>query len=94
MKKRLPENIPSGEVSYQELIGAKVKVISGCSVQSDLRGIREPSFTIEDIKYRVTVDGKTMTLIKIKELPKNTFTLKDIEIISINSDNGESSEEG
>lgn len=75
---------PSGIWEYSQLIGAKVRVNSmpisnffGCfSGVNDL-------LTIKDIYFRISLDGKTITVIELVEYPGKIFTWKDLEIVEL-----------
>lgn len=72
---------PAGIWDYQNMIGAQVKVKS-MPVSNFSSGIMaSDTYTIGDIYFRVSLDGKTITVIRIKELPDLFFTWKDLEII-------------
>lgn len=77
--------IVSGEVEFSKLIGATVKVRSACLTQGKLENV-STEYKIEDIKFRVSIDGKTFAIVKLENLPENTFTLRDLEIISLNNE--------
>lgn len=76
----------SGIIDYAQLLGAKVQVkqISG---MTQWIGRRNTLYTIQDIKFRILLDGKCYTLVTLEECPENVFLLKDIEIESINEEN-------
>lgn len=81
-------NEASGLIEYTQLLGAKVRVkqISGVT---QWIGKRNVLYTIQDIKFRILLDGKCYALVTLSECPENTFLLKDIEIESLNNeDNG------
>lgn len=72
---------PAGIWDYQNMIGAQVKVKS-MPVSNFSSGIMaSDSYTISDIYFRVSLDGKTITVIRLKELPDLFFTWKDLEVI-------------
>lgn len=72
---------PSGIWDYQNMIGAQVRVKS-MPISNFSRGIMASDvFTIEDIYFRVSLDGKTITVIRLKEFPDLFFTWKDLEVI-------------
>lgn len=79
---------PSGIWEYDQLIGAKV-VVKSLSVSGNFfnmcTGGRD-LFTIEEIYFRISLDGKTITVIKLRELPDKIFTWKDLEVVEINSE--------
>lgn len=75
---------PSGIWEYSQMIGAKVKVKSmpvsnffGC-----FSGVNE-LLTIKDVYFRISLDGKTITVIELVEYPGKIFTWKDLEIVEL-----------
>ena len=77
---------PAGVWDYSQLIGAKVQIssLSVGNLVSELR-FKNNSFrcTISDIYFKVSVDGKAITIIRLKEFPESLFTWKDLRIISL-----------
>ena len=74
---------PSGVWEYYQLIGAKVYIKS--TPVSNFFNLQNASSTatIKDIYFRITVDGKTITIIELKEYPGRVFTWKDLMIHEI-----------
>ena len=71
---------PSGVWEYSQMIGAKVYIKSmpvsnffNCQNAGNL-------FTIKNIYFRITTDGKAITVVELSEIPGKVFTLKDIMI--------------
>lgn len=82
---RIPVTSPSGNWNLENLIGGKVKVKS-VSIWNGLfsGGLdSKTEYTIEEVKFRISIDGKCFTVLKLKELPDRLFTLKDVEILSV-----------
>ena len=79
----------SGLIDYTQLLGAKVRVKQISGVTQWL-GRRNTLYTIQEVKFRILLDGKCYALVTLAECPENTFLLKDIEIESLNEeeDNG------
>lgn len=78
---------PAGIWNYSDLIGATVR-ISSISVanQNNMFGVDSSwHHTIEDIYFRVTTDGKTITIIRLKDMPDCIFTWKDIEVLNLDN---------
>ena len=76
---------PAGIWDYSNLIGATVR-ISSISVGNlnNMFGVdSEWHHTIEDIYFRVTTDGKTITVIRLKDMPDCLFTWKDLEVLDL-----------
>lgn len=76
---------PAGIWDYTNLIGATVRVRS-MSI-SNLNNIFAFDSTtlhiIEDIYFRITTDGKTITVIRLVDMPEYLFTWKDLEVIDL-----------
>lgn len=76
---------PAGIWDYKNLIGAQVRISSSgvsnmnISFAFDASKIR----TIEDIYFRVTTDGKTITIIRLQDMPDCIFTWKDLEVLNL-----------
>jgi hypothetical protein len=84
---------PYGSWSTEELIGAFVRVNS-MPVSNFVKGFdSSATYTIKDIYFRVTVDGKTITTITLNECPGMIFTWKDLEIKGIVVKDGKESEQ-
>ena len=58
------------------MIGAKVELVraQGC-IKIDEPG---KEYTIKEVKFRVSLDGKILTIIRLEELPDAIFTWKDL----------------
>jgi len=76
----------SGLIDYTQLLGAKVRVKQISGVTQWL-GRRNTLYTIQEVKFRILLDGKCYALVTLAECPENTFLLKDIEIESLNEEN-------
>lgn len=76
---------PAGVWDYRNLVGAEVRISS--SSVSNLNNIfafdNTTIHTIEDIYFRVTTDGKTITIIRLKDMPDCIFTWKDLEVLNL-----------
>ena len=51
-----------------------------------LKNPEKKEYTVGDIGFRITVDGKCRTIITLEEVEDRTFSLKDIEIISLKNE--------
>ena len=72
---------PAGIWDFQNMIGAQVKVKS-MPISNFSSGIMASNiYTIDDIYFRVSLDGKTITIIRLRELPDLFFTWKDLEVV-------------
>lgn len=73
---------PSGIWTLEDLVGSRVKIHSlplSNFVAMDCNEI----FTIDRIEFRVTMDGKAITIIFLKGFPDIEFTFKDLIIESL-----------
>ena len=73
---------PAGTWEYEDLIDSGVKVKS-MPVSNFIAIDSEATYTIEDIYFRVSLDGKIITIVKLKEIPGAFFTLRDLELVGI-----------
>lgn len=84
---------PYGSWHYEELIGARVK-ISSMPVSNFSKGFDCGQIcTIKDIVFRISNEGKTITVIILEEFPSFVFTWKDLEVIGIVVKNEKESDE-
>ena len=75
-------NFINGTWKYEEIIGAKVRVRS-LPVANRFSGISGSTiYTIEDIIFQVSDDGKTIVIVKLAGTDC-LFTFKDLEVISL-----------
>lgn len=76
-----------------DIIGAHVKVKS-MPVSNFKKGFdADQVFTIKDIIFRISMDGKAISVIILEECPDMYFTWKDLEVIGITVKEDEESEE-
>lgn len=79
---RIPKLNQQGNISLDQVIGSRVKIKSlTISNGFDWKPSKDNEYTISDLVFRISIDGKCFTIVKIKEIPNKTFTLKDIEFI-------------
>ena len=76
---------PAGIWDYRNLIGAQVMIASKSVANLYNVFSFDSSFihTIEDIYFRVTTDGKTITIIRLQGMPDSIFTWKDLEVLNL-----------
>lgn len=69
---------PAGIWEYFQLIGAKVYIRS--TPVSNFFNLQNSSSqcTIKDIYFRLSIDGKTITVVELEEYPGKIFTWKDL----------------
>ena len=80
---------PSGVWDYKDMIGAKV-VVKSMPVGNFFKMTScSKTHTIKDIYFRVTLDGKTITLVELEgaDLEGIYFNWKDLIIIDITEKN-------
>ena len=74
---------PYGSWKLEELIGAHVR-ISSMPISNFAKGFDCYQIcTIKEILFRISNDGKTITVIILNEFPDYFFTWKDLEVIGI-----------
>lgn len=78
-------------IDPQKLIGAKVNIKSltihnGMSWSKD---DQTEECTVEDIGFKISLDGKCFTIVTLKEHPTRRFTLGDLIVISLPKDESE-----
>lgn len=75
---------PTGTWDYVQMLGAKVRIKSlpvsnffgtMCSVADVL--------TVKDIYFRISLDGKVITVVELVEYPGKIFTWKDLEVVEV-----------
>ena len=76
---------PSGVWDYKNLIGAQVMITSMpvSNLNNTFAFNSNVIHTISDIYFRVTTDGKTITVIRLVDMPSYLFTWKDLEILNL-----------
>ena len=81
-ERRIGWNEDTGVICMDDIIGAKVQVISlSMSTALEWSYPKSKVFTIEDVKFRVQTDGKCHTLLYLEECPGRVFTIKDIVFV-------------
>lgn len=84
---------PCGIWSLDDLIGSVVTIASlsvsnfGLTIDSDKK------YEVEDIEFRISLDGKAITVVKLKGINNHVFTLKDLNFIGINHTENNEEEE-
>ena len=74
---------PYGTWDKEDLIGSHVSIAS-LPVSNFVGGFdNEATYTIKDIYFRISNDGKTITVIELLELPGMFFTWKDLHVRGI-----------
>lgn len=73
---------PCGLWHLEDLIGAKVR-ISSLPISNFGAIDMDQHYTVEDIEFRISLDGKAITIVKLKGLSDYIFTLKDLEFVGV-----------
>lgn len=83
--KRIKDTDKTGIKTYSELIGASVTLTKISTYNSlitkEYNDFKNAKFTIDSIKFRISLDGKCFTVITLKEFPDLIFTWKDIKLL-------------
>ena len=79
---------PNGTWGYSSIIGSKVRLRStpisnffGTYCASD-------SYTVKDVWFQISLDGKAITVLELIGLEGKFFTLKDVQFVEIGSNIG------
>lgn len=78
---RIGQNEASGVID--SLLGAKVK-IGSVTMQNSHLGEEQPTevYTIEEIGFRISLDGKCYAIVSLKEIEDKTYKLSDLIYVS------------
>ena len=75
---------PAGIWEYENMVGARVRIKS-MPVSNFFRLAEiDKTYVVEDVYFRVSTDGKVITVVKLVGMEDLIFTWKDLEVISIN----------
>lgn len=76
---------PAGVWNYKNMIGAtaRIKSMSVSNLNNIFAFDSTTLHVIEDIYFRVTTDGKVVTIIRLEDMPDCLFTWKDLEILNM-----------
>lgn len=76
---------PAGIWDYKNMIGAQVRISSmPVSNLNRLFAFDDTTIhTISDVYFRVTTDGKTITIVRLSDMPDYLFTFKDLEVLNL-----------
>lgn len=77
---------PSGIWDYDQLLGAKV-IVKSMPISNFFGSMCSASdkLTIKDIYFRISLDGKAITVLELNEYPGKIFTWKDLEVVELNT---------
>lgn len=84
---------PDGIWTASDLVGAHVKVMSMPATNFFQIQDADKVCTIKDINFRISLDGKAITTIELKEFPGKVFTWKDLCVIGLVQEEPENEEE-
>ena len=79
IQRRLEEN--SWEID--NLIGKKVRILRSQAWKGGVRKCRA-FYTVSEVFFRISLDGKVICSVLLEELPDDIFTLKDIALYETN----------
>jgi hypothetical protein len=74
---------PAGVWSYENLIGAKVHVKSSSGWNGLFSEDENKSFEITEVKFKINLDGKIETVVKLSGKENVLYHLKDLEIYQV-----------
>jgi len=72
---------PNGLWEFSQLIGASVKIKSTAVSSGFFNYDSESTYTISDVKFRMSQYGKCHAEILLEELPDRCFVWKDLEVV-------------
>lgn len=78
-------NSIEGTWTYADMIGSIVTLRSlQCGNYFRFLESSSQDLTLEEIYFRVTLDGKISPVFKVKEFPDRLFSVRDMELVEIN----------
>ena len=87
-ERRISDQETSGVITLQQMIGAKcyirsVSAMNGWRWDEDAIG---KEYTVKEIGFRISVDGKCFTIVVLDGIDDRIFTLKDLEFVELGDD--------
>ena len=87
-ERRITDEEASAVISVEQLLGAKcyvrsVSAMNGWRWSEDAIG---KEYTVKEVGFRVSVDGKCFTIITLDGIDDRVFTLKDLEFVELGGD--------
>lgn len=77
-------NSPQGTWDYSGIIGAKVQIKSiPITNLDDFKISCNDKYTVSNVYFQVSFDGKVVTVVELKEFPTRVFTWKDLIVVDI-----------
>lgn len=87
-ERRISDQETSGVITLQQMIGAKCYIRSVSAMNGwrwDESAIGK-EYTVKEIGFRISVDGKCFTIVVLDGIDDRIFTLKDLEFVELGDD--------
>jgi len=87
-ERRISDQEISGVITLQQMIGAKCYIRSVSSLNGwrwDKDAISK-EYTVKEVGFRISVDGKCFTIVVLDGIDDRIFTLKDLEFVELADD--------
>ena len=87
-ERRISDQETSGVITLQQMIGAKCYIRSVSAMNGwrwDENAIGK-EYTVKEIGFRISVDGKCFTIVVLDGIDDRIFTLKDLELVALGDD--------
>jgi hypothetical protein len=87
-ERRISDQETSGVITLQQMIGAKCYIRSVSAMNGwrwDENAIGK-EYTVKEIGFRISVDGKCFTIVVLDGIDDRIFTLKDLEFVELGDD--------
>ena len=87
-ERRISDQETSGVITLQQMIGAKCYIRSVSAMNGwrwDENAIGK-EYTLKEIGFRISVDGKCFTIVVLDGIDDRIFTLKDLEFVELGDD--------
>lgn len=87
-ERRISDQETSGVITLQRMIGAKCYIRSVSAMNGwrwDENAIGK-EYTVKEIGFRISVDGKCFTIVVLDGIDDRIFTLKDLEFVELGDD--------
>lgn len=87
-ERRISDQETSGVITLQQMIGAKCYIRSVSAMNGwrwDENAIGK-EYTVKEIGFRISVDGKCFTIVILDGIDDRIFTLKDLEFVELGDD--------
>lgn len=84
-ERRISDQETSGVITLQQMIGAKCYIRSVSAMNGwrwDENAIGK-EYTVKEIGFRISVDGKCFTIVVLDGIDDRIFTLKDLEFVEL-----------